>query len=235
MKLRLGHLARLLLLPVIAAALYFGVAFMLLLFPANSHNSQQNTDGKMVDVFVISNGVHADLVFPVKSIAIDWRTTFPLKDFAAPPPDPTYIAIGWGDREFYLNTQTLSDLTAGRALGALAGGHRSLVHVNYLPDLAFGKRLYKLPLSATQYSSLIAYVRSSLLVSPDGQSLVIAGRRYGPLDAFYEARGSYSLFNTCNTWIGRGLAQAGVKVSHWTPLDSMVLWYLQPAQNMPAT
>jgi hypothetical protein len=40
-----------------------------------------------------------------------------------------------------------------------------------------------------------------------------------------------NLFETCNTWIGRGLRQAGVTVSRWTPFDFTVTWHLQPATH----
>ncbi|MDB5800074.1 MAG: hypothetical protein JWL63_1013 [Rhodocyclales bacterium] len=211
--------------PLVAAALYFLAAYLMVLFPANA---LQDQDNKTIDAYAISNGVHVDFVFPVKTSIFDWTTSFPTRDFLAPPASPAYIAIGWGDREFYLNTQNLSDITAGRAFGALAGGHRTLLHVNYLPNLNLSTRLYKLPLSARQYASLIGYVHGSLALASDGQSVVIPGRHYGALDAFYEARGSYNLFDTCNTWIGKGLQQAHVKVSRWTPLDSLAAWHLQP-------
>ncbi|MDB5816283.1 MAG: hypothetical protein JWN23_3400 [Rhodocyclales bacterium] len=215
-------------LPLMAAIFYFCVAYLLVLFPANR---QQTNDDKTIDAFVISNGMHVDFVFPVKSSAIDWTTRFPMKDFIAPPPHPAYIAIGWGDREFYLNTQNLSDITASRAFGALAGEHRTLIHVDYLPNLNFGTRIYRLPLSPMQYASLIRYVQRSLMLSPIGQGIPVPNRHYGSLDAFYEATGSYSLFNTCNTWVGDGLRQAGIEVSRWTPLDSQVVWHLSPLKR----
>jgi hypothetical protein len=40
----------------------------------------------------------------------------------------------------------------------------------------------------------------------------IAGYAYGSTDAFFEADGSYHLLNTCNSWVGRGLRKAGIKV-----------------------
>jgi uncharacterized protein (TIGR02117 family) len=217
----------LLALPLLITAVYFCVAYLAVLFPANA---QQANEERPINAFVISNGMHTDFVFPVRSPAIDWTTTFPAKDFVAPLPTSGYVAIGWGDREFYLNTQNLSDITASRALGALAGGHRTLIHATYLPDLNFSTRLYKLPLSVAQYASLIRYVRQSLVLTPSGQSIAVPGRHYGQQDAFYEAGGSYSLFETCNTWIGQGLQQAKVKVSPWTPLDSLVVWHLQQAR-----
>lgn len=142
------------------------------------------------------------------------------------PPDAEFIAIGWGDREFYLNTPTWADLTASRAAGALLGGKRALIHVSYLQRGQLQNGAYKLPLSQTQYAQLVDYVRAAL---PSGQAIPIAGAHYGDNDAFYEAEGGYNLFETCNTLTGRGLRQAGVTVSRWTPFDFNVVWHLQPA------
>ena len=176
-----------------------------------------------VEAWVLSNGVHTDYVLPVRSILVDWQKLFPLSDFRAPPPDAEFIAIGWGDREFYLHTPTWADLTVARALGALAGRNRALLHVSYLRRAQLGAGAYRLPLSLVQYARLVDYVRTAL---PEGQATPVAGAHYDRQDAFYEANGGYHLFETCNTWTGRGLRRAGVKVSRWTPFDFTVTWHL---------
>ena len=53
----------------------------------------------------------------------------------------------------------------------------------------------------------------------EGRSVVVPGHSYAPNDAFYEAKGSYNAFNTCNAWIGEGLRAAGVAASLWTPFS----------------
>ena len=47
----------------------------------------------------------------------------------------------------------------------------------------------------------------------------IEGHSYGQKDAFYEAKGSYSLFYTCNTWANNALKAANQKASLWTVYD----------------
>lgn len=207
---------------LLAIALYVAVACALVFLPANA---KPPAEPATVEAWVLSNGVHTDLVFPVRSATVDWRQLFPLSDFKAPPPDAEFVAIGWGDREFYLHTPTWGDLTAARAFGALSGGNRSLLHVTYLQRAQLRRGAYKLPLSQAQYAQLVAHVRATL---PSGRATPIAGAHYASDDAFYEAQGSYHLFETCNTWTGRGLRQAGVTVSRWTPFDFNVTWHLQP-------
>jgi uncharacterized protein (TIGR02117 family) len=217
----------LLALPLLAG-LYVGTACALMFWPANAtprDATTANTPG--VHAWVLSNGVHTDLVFPIRSATIDWRQLFPFEHFRAVPADAEFIAIGWGDREFYLNTPTWGDLTVSRAFGAMLGGNRALLHVTYLRRAQLRHNAFHLPLSEAQYAQLAGYVRAAL---PAGRATPIAGAHYGNDDAFYEAEGGYHLFETCNTWTGRGLRQAGVKVSRWTPFDFNVVWHLEPAR-----
>ena len=209
---------------VALVGLYVATAFVLVWWPANA-KPPINAPAE-VQAWVLSNGVHTDYVFPIRSATLDWLQVFPLKDFRAPPPDAEFIAIGWGDREFYLHTPTWADLTAARAFGALSGGNRALMHVTYLQRAQMRRGAYRLPLSQAQYAQLVAYVRASL---PSGRATPIAGAHYDDQDAFYEAEGGYNLFETCNTWTGRGLRRAGVPVSRWTPFDFNVVGRLQPA------
>ena len=225
MRLALKLLLSFLLALASLVAAYFATAFVLVFFPTNT---QPGDEPKVVQAFVYSNGVHTDLVFPIHTQGVDWSQAFPAQHLAEAPKDATYIAIGWGDREFYLNTPRWRDLTAGRALQALSGSGRTLLHVNYLREDDLQSGMHALPLSAQQYASLVNYVERALVRSSTGPGVNVPGQHYGAHDAFYEASGAYDLFTTCNAWVGRGLAQAGVKVSVWTPLASQVVWHLPP-------
>jgi hypothetical protein len=50
----------------------------------------------------------------------------------------------------------------------------------------------------------------------------LLGRGYGPADVFYEARGPYNVFFTCNEWTGAALRAAGIRMGRWTPLSQSV-------------
>ncbi|MGI4778448.1 MAG: TIGR02117 family protein [Janthinobacterium lividum] len=216
-----------------AAALYVGVAAILMLWPEHPDQRALRT-GRAADIegYVLTNGVHTDLVFPIRDGAFDWSSVFPATDAAAVPPDAEFIAIGWGDREFYLHTPTWAELTVPRALGAIAGRNSTLLHVTWLRRdqfLATGAQrdgTYALPLTTAQYASLVAYVRARL---PDGRASVLPGSGYGGQDAFYEATGHYGPFETCNAWTGRGLREAGLTMGRWTPFDHNVVRHLDAA------
>jgi uncharacterized protein (TIGR02117 family) len=216
--------------------LYFIVAFGLLLFPTNSdsisaNQNNSNPETTTVEAYISSNGVHTDFIFPTRTSQIDWTTIFPIHDFQNTRLETDFIAIGWGDREFYLNTPEWKDLTLKCAIFAAAGQNRSLIHVEYLGhrelQALMHNQVYQLHLNKNQYAQLRNYVlKTTVLDKNTAQN--IANYHYDQNDAFFEATGQYSLFKTCNTWIGNGLRQAGLKVSRWTPFDMTVYWYLTP-------
>ena len=210
-------------LPIALAVLYVTAAHLLVFLPANQGASAANPT---VQAFIATNGVHTEFVFPVRSTGMDWTRIFPLRDFAPAAQETQFIALGWGDREFYLNTPYWSDLTVRRALGALSGRNASLIHVTYVLSLNdYGER-YRVPLTESQYAILVVHVMKTLKLE-NGRAVSVPGRSYGYNDAFFEANGSYGVFTTCNTWVGHGLLQAGVTVSPWTPFESNVYWRLQ--------
>jgi uncharacterized protein (TIGR02117 family) len=64
-----------------------------------------------VAIYIKTNGVHTDLVVPVKNEQLDWSRE--IKFSNAHLPDTTaikYLAMGWGDKGFYLQTPTWADL-----------------------------------------------------------------------------------------------------------------------------
>jgi len=213
-----------LLTPLAATLVYVGLACLLLLWPQR----QEPSGPAVVQAWVLSNGIHTDLVLPMRGHGMDWTTLFSAAHTRAAQADAQYVAIGWGDREIYLYTPLWADLTANRALRAALGYNGALLHVSHLQhaDLAYGTA-HALPLSQDQYLRLVAYVLASL---PHGQARPVPGAHYAHNDAFYEASGSANLFRTCNNWTGAGLRAAGVPASRWTPFDFTVTAHLARAR-----
>ena len=82
-------------------------------------------------------------------------------------------------------------------------GAPAAVHVEYAPapDLAGLEPDYAVLRSTPdEYAALARFILSDLPRGPDGQTLRIPAPGFGAYDAFYEAGGLFSLFNTCNTW-----------------------------------
>lgn len=176
------------------------------------------TKNGTVEIFIRSNGVHTDFVLPVHNQHFAWDT------FVAPAvcnADSTYnyIAIGWGDKGFFLNTPTWDDLTFSTAFVAATGLGESAMHVDYLKTAPkLGDRGKQYFISAEQYQQLITYITGSFTLNKN-KSMLIDHAGYGKRDKFFEANGRYSLFMTCNEWTGDGMQAAEMKVGIWTPLE----------------
>ncbi|WP_255990529.1 TIGR02117 family protein [Chitinolyticbacter albus] len=203
-------------------ALYFGVSSALLYWPVPA--TQPSSDAT-IDIYVQSNGVHTDLVLPVVTAQQDWRRFFPTQHMRQVEAAPAWLALGWGNREFYLNTPQWSDLTLRTAWGALSGQGGTLLHAEYLRVTPRGPQARRWRLTPAQYAVLIAYVHDTVR-QEGGHAMQIAGYHYNRRDAFYEAHGRYHLFRTCNGWTGAALRRVAAPVSAWTPFDWQVLWHL---------
>ena len=79
-------------------------------------------------------------------------------------------------------------------------------------------------ISKEQYQRLISYIERSLQTDASVNAITIGpNARYNDHDAFYEAKGSYNLFHTCNTWTNDALKVSGQKACWWTPYDKGIL------------
>ncbi len=204
-----------------AIAAYFIAALVGSFVPANS--AWVEPPGG-ITIYVETNGVHSGIVVPAAAAGIDLSLTFRPTDLPNPANAGNWFAIGWGDRDFYLNTPRWEDLNVGTAVTALAGSGRSLIHVDHLDQPYPGADQRAVRITTAQYRSLIAGIASTLKRGPDGHPVALAG--YNDLDVFYEANGRYSAFYTCNSWVAGQLAQAGIKAPIWTPFSGGVMrWF----------
>lgn len=207
---------------IIVAYLFFAVIFSLI--PVN--NSFQQAE-KGVEIFVKSNGVHTDIVLPVKNETIDWKTKIKEDDFK--PSHINYIAFGWGDKGFYLNTPTWADLKFSTAFNALFWLSSSAMHVTcYQERPVLNEKTKRISITSDQYRQLIEHIDASFQKDKDGKYILIPGHHYKSVnDNFYEGIGTYSLFTTCNSWTNSGLKKTGIKNAFWAPFEKSVMWHLE--------
>jgi uncharacterized protein (TIGR02117 family) len=194
----------------LAIALYGGAGTALGLLPVNRDFAPAAAG---IEIAVASNGFHTDVILPLRAAGIDWADWCPP---AARERTPRFIVIGWGDRDFYLETRTLADLRLGTALRALLFSRDTLLHVDYLDDLA-GLDAHRVSVAPATYAVLAGYLRAAFRLDAAGRPIRLAERGYGVRDAFYAAVGTYSPFETCNEWLAAGLRQAGIRTGLWAP------------------
>ena len=117
-----------------------------------------------------------------------------------------YLEIGWGEDDGYRKP-----LTTGIALNALAGSKRTVLLADGFNTLRAKLEnpkfsIIEVDLSAGGFARLCQHIEQTYALDEAGRPI-----RLGK--GWYRARGTYSAFNTCNTWVASGLRQAGCPIT----------------------
>lgn len=175
-------------------------------------------------IYILSNGIHTDIVMPAANKAINWTEKIPYANTLKADSTYHYLAIGWGDKKFYLETPEFSDLKLVTAVKAISGLGTSAMHTTYYQNMVEDKQCKKVMISDAQYRKLTEYVSNSFQPDASGNFIKVnTNIRYDSGDAFYEAKGSYSIFTTCNTWTNNALKACGQRSCLWTIFDKGIL------------
>jgi uncharacterized protein (TIGR02117 family) len=173
-----------------------------------------------IPIYILTNGVHTDVVLPIKNEHYDWSNQLKFEHTKAKDSTYQYVALGWGDKGFYLETPTWADLKTSTALKAASGLSSAAMHVTFYKDLKESKSCKKLQISSDNYKKLILFINESFQTKSGEFLKIETNAVYGKHDVFYEANGSYSLFYTCNSWANQALKAANQKAALWTISDS---------------
>lgn len=223
----LARLTAALLLPPLA---YLLAALLLGLLPVNRGWAPTPPEAGGITVWLRTNGVHAELVLPAAA-PHDWRVELPpaaVVDAArlARTPALEWIAFGWGDRAFFIQTRTWADLKAGTALSALFGLGPAAMYVEYIARPQ-DYRAQRIDVSAAEYGRLVARLRDGFARDAGGRPIRIDDPGYFDTDAFFEGTGRYTAWLTCNEWIRRVLAGGGIRTAAWAPFEAALFWHLR--------
>lgn len=198
-----------------AIVLYFAVALLLSYLPTHPPGKNCLPEHK---IFVSTNGVHLDIILPVENLDDILRSQLNI------PTRVRYVSFGWGDKNFYVNTPQWSDLTFPVAFKALFLKSESAMHVTrYQRNYTHWK---KVELCRHQLNSLNSYIEDSFEKTETGELQKMDYPGYTDDDSFYEAKGSFTLFKTCNVWTNNALKKIEVTTSVWSPFDFGVLYHL---------
>ena len=198
-------------------AFYLLMAYSLPYIEIPENNNGQKEE---IPIYIYTNGVHTDLVVPVKNDIKDWSQEIPFENTRSKKTDFDYLGIGWGDKGFYLDTPTWAELKFSTAFKAAFWLGESAMHCTYYESMTESSECKKIMLSREEYKDLIHYIDAKFDRDSQGMPILIPTNAvYGQNDAFYDAQGRYSFLNTCNTWTNNGLKAAGQKAALWTAFD----------------
>lgn len=178
-------------------------------------NKNQSDYIKTHTLFVGTNGVHTDVIIPIVLLDSNQLKNIYYKE------DEQYLSIGWGDKNFYINTPEWADLTFKNAVTAMFWKSATLMHVTRYS--AEKKEWRKVLVSEKQLEKLIEFAFADFSLDANNQYQMLKGQSYSTNDNFYEAQGSYHCFKTCNTWTNSVLKRSGLPASLWTPFDFGVM------------
>ncbi len=191
------------------SALY-GLTLLIVFIPgcaAREVDPQIPPDEARREVFqVVKHGWHVGIVVGRAEMAS--RVPFSGEDFSG----AAHLEIGWGDARFY----QAEDPSAGLALRAALWPTASVMHVvGFSGDPAryfSASEVVDICVSRSAYERMLNYITESFERGPGGEVMPLGPGLYGT-SHFYRARGSFHLFNTCNTWAARAVAASGTPVS----------------------
>ncbi|MBB6237729.1 uncharacterized protein (TIGR02117 family) [Pedobacter sp. AK013] len=202
---------------ILLIGIYFVTAFCASRITVNPNP----TNPKEIAIYIMTNGVHTDIVVPTVTAQIDWTKEISYQNTLAADSTYLYLAMGWGDKKFYLETPEFSDLKLSNGLRAISGLSTSAMHTTYYKNIPEDANCKKIIISKAQYLQLIDYILNSFKKDKAGHLINVKSKvHYDVGDAFYEARGSYSIFKTCNTWANGALKACGQRSCLWTIFDT---------------
>lgn len=190
------------------------------------NNDFQTCNNNAIEIFIKSNGVHTDIIVPYKNQSKDWSSLVNPSFTKSGVSTTNYVSFGWGDKGFYLNTPTWAELKLTTAINALFYMSSTAMHVTFYNRIEESIQCKKICIGKMEYIKLCNYIEDSF-DRINNSSILIPGASYGSHDLFYEAKGKYSLFNTCNTWANKALKSAGIKSCLWTPFDKGIFYQFQ--------
>lgn len=172
-------------------------------------------------IYVVNHGWHTGIVVPSEYVFA--RIPELTKRFA----NTEYMEFGWGDKGFY----QADEITSGLTLKALFLSTESVVHVvgmtadvnEHFPY----SEVKQIVVSQQELTLLVDFIAGSFAYNQSG--LLAPGQSgiYGN-SQFYQGKGEYHLFNTCNKWTAKGLKSIGMDISVTLKLTSKsIMDYLQ--------
>jgi uncharacterized protein (TIGR02117 family) len=190
-------------------------------------NSDAVNQSKEVSIYIMTNGVHTDLVLPIKNESKDWSRQILFENTKAKDSTTSFLAFGWGDKGFYLDTPEWSDLKASTAFNAAFGLGNSAMHTTFYKSVTESKSCVRIDISKENYQKLATYIEAGFQYDASQNPIFIKANTYGKNDSFYEANGKYNLFQTCNSWANSALKASRQKAAFWTVTDTGIFCHYQ--------
>jgi uncharacterized protein (TIGR02117 family) len=111
---------------------------------------REKDEKEEVAVYIKTNGVHTDIVVPVRNEQMDWSKEVRYGFTSVTDTGYQYLALGWGDKGFYLQTPEWADLKFSVAFNAAFGLSASAMHATFYRQMQENKSCRKVNISKEQ-------------------------------------------------------------------------------------
>lgn len=189
------------------------IVYLMFSFSGHKNASELTTPGKVkvnnsasedsLHIFLVRQRWHTGILFDIQKVdTLIWPEITEMKDFG-------YIDVGWGDEDFY----QYPGFDAGLAVKALFYPTPSVLRIHGFNISSFryaelSDVAVKIYLNRSQFDSICRYISLTYVKDSKNQPIQ-AQKTSSERTIFYKAVGKYHLFNTCNTWVAKGLLKAG--------------------------
>ena len=204
--------------------------------------SNSNLEENEVEIYVTSNGFHTDIVIPIQ-IETDFFKVLSqdsiLNSYLGRTNSYKWLSVGWGDKGFYNQSYNGGFPSVSACLNAAFVPSETLMHLDfYKNNLLENEKCKKIKLKKEEYQKLLQHITMSFrTVREDSESkaqhitnqtkfIRLPQKGYSDSDYFFEAKGNYHLFYTCNSWTNEGLQKANQKTAHFSPFAQTILYHL---------
>jgi len=128
------------------------------------------------------------------------------------------VDIGWGDEAFYQHPDFDWDLAYQALFHATPSTLRvEGIYITKQQYFDISEIVVELNINDDQLKILQKYISDTFWRDKNGKDKILS-TQYLNRVYFFKANGSYHLFNTCNTWLAKGLKKAGFEIE-----DNIVL------------
>ena len=194
------------------------------LTPRKSGQSSQKTC--TVTVQVSNQGIHTEIIVPVKNQYFNWSQYLALTQIGRDADrEYKYLSFGWGDRAFMLENSMSGTINPVIAFNALFLPTPSTLHVQGYRIFPQNPETKSVKISGENYLKMVKFIKNSFQLDPTGNKIKIS-YGYSNSDSFYEAADSYSILRTCNDWTAEALRKAEVNTPLWSTLSSSIMFHL---------
>jgi uncharacterized protein (TIGR02117 family) len=163
-------------------------------------------DDSLKTIYLIKQRWHTAVVFHTEDVD---TIIFPeIKYFKK----ARLIDIGWGDEAFYQHPDFDYELAYLALFHATPSTLRvEGIYITKQQYFDISEIVIELKINDEQLRILQKYVSDTIWRDELGKYQILS-TQYLNRVYFFKANGSYHLFNTCNTWLARGLKQSGFEI-----------------------